>query len=243
MEQLRDTTDILEAARLYAALGLPIIPLKGKTPAVRDWQKFFATAGPNRNQVRRDVEPEAAARALGTDTEEADQWARGHLPETPMRARSGGGSTHRYFAKPPRKEIRNRQGWNGIRGLDVRGQGGFIVLPPSVHPGTGKRYEWVTDFWLASGLPRFSPRWIYERTRRRVRQEVLDTDLNFAEYRASEERWMLVREEEAQVDHRGSEHVVQAKTRRRYLACCASGTGNANRPGRRRNSRTRSMTR
>lgn len=28
-------------------------------------------------------------------------------------------------------------------GVDVRGDGGYVVLPPSVHPRTGRPYEWV----------------------------------------------------------------------------------------------------
>jgi hypothetical protein len=75
----------------------------------------------------------------------------------------GGGSKHRYYRTPPKKEIRNRQGWNGIQGLDVRGSGGYVVLPGSTHLVTGKRYEWMTDIRRPLGLPAFSPRWVYER--------------------------------------------------------------------------------
>lgn len=39
MERLSDTTNLLDAAREYAGLGLPIIPVRGKVPAVRGWQQ------------------------------------------------------------------------------------------------------------------------------------------------------------------------------------------------------------
>lgn len=39
-----------------------------------------------------------------------------------------------------------------IRGLDIRGDGGYIILPPSQHQ-TGKRYRWVTG--ITSHLPVF----------------------------------------------------------------------------------------
>src|SRR5947209_7156269 len=178
METPPNTTDILEAAKGYAKLGLPIIPLKGKVPAVKEWQRFFATAvnlrfwfGSKRCNVGLRT-GESGYVVVDTDTPEAEEWVRSHLPETPLVVRSGGGSTHRYFGAPPRKEIRNKAGWKGIPGLDLRGQGGFIVLPPSTHPETGKRYEWVTDFVQPEGLPRFSPRWVYKRTRHRMAQVV-----------------------------------------------------------------------
>jgi hypothetical protein len=180
METLRHTTDVWEAAVAYARLGLPIIPLRGKVPAVREWQRFFATEfnlrvwfGARRCNIGLRT-GESGYVVIDTDTPEAEAWARARCATTPLVARSGGGSTHRYYRTPPRAEIRNRQGLHRIPGLDVRGQGGFIVLPPSVHPATGRRYEWKASFRPAEGLPRFSPSWVYERVRRRVRAVVCD---------------------------------------------------------------------
>src|SRR5205823_5847327 len=75
-------------------------------------------------------------------------------------------------------EIRSKQGWKGVKGLDVRGAGGFIVLPGSVHPATGRPYEWTGEVRLPSGLPAFSPRWVYERRReaRTAAADVLDPE-------------------------------------------------------------------
>jgi hypothetical protein len=184
-----DSTDLATAAEAYARLDLPIIPLAGKIPAVRQWQQFVANAvnlrlwvGERRCNVGLRT-GESGYVVVDTDTEEAERWVREHLPETPLKARSGGGSTHRYYAAPPRKEIRNAQGWRGIRGLDVRGQGGYIVLPPSVHPETGERYRWLTGFALPAGLPRFSPAWVYRRTRQRV-TELIAGDIELRTRRA-----------------------------------------------------------
>jgi KaiC/GvpD/RAD55 family RecA-like ATPase len=63
----------------------------------------------------------------------------GKLPNTPV-ARTGGGGEHLFFAHPD-YEIRNSAGRLGP-GLDVRGDGGYVVAAPSVHPN-GKSYEWV----------------------------------------------------------------------------------------------------
>jgi hypothetical protein len=180
MNKQPNSTGILDAARRYAELGLPIIPLVGKVPAVRAWQTFVANEvnlrlhfGTQRCNVGLRT-GESGYIAVDTDTPEAEAYVLRRLPESPMRAVSGGGSTHRYYGRPPRKEIRNRQGWKRIPGLDIRGQGGYIVLPPSIHPETGAPYRWLTDLLRPEDLPRFSPAWVYQRTRRRIRTLIID---------------------------------------------------------------------
>lgn len=44
------------------------------------------------------------------------------------------------YVEPVRNSVRKALG----AGLDVRGDGGYTILPPSVHP-TGRRYEWSVD--------------------------------------------------------------------------------------------------
>lgn len=169
MEVLSETIGPLAWAERYARLRWPIIPLAGKVPAVRRWQLFEATPvnvrywfGKRRCNIGLRT-GESGYVVVDTDTDKAESWARAHLSETPMQAVSGGDSRHRYYRTPPNREIRNSQGFNGIRGLDLRGRGGYIVLPGSLHPETGRPYEWATDIWLPSGLPAFSPTWLPER--------------------------------------------------------------------------------
>lgn len=52
---------------------------------------------------------------------------------------TGGGGRHLYFAHPGGL-TRNRAGL--AQGIDLRGDGGYIVAPPSIHP-SGRPYEWV----------------------------------------------------------------------------------------------------
>ena len=60
------------------------------------------------------------------------------MPST-VESRTGGGGRHLYFAHPG-GHVGNRA---GIRpGIDLRGDGGCVVLPPSIHP-SGRAYEWV----------------------------------------------------------------------------------------------------
>ncbi|MBZ9755270.1 bifunctional DNA primase/polymerase [Mesorhizobium sp. ESP6-5] len=62
------------------------------------------------------------------------------LPET-LTAKSGSGGLHFYYRYPLDEDVRNSAGKLGP-GLDIRGEGGFIVAPPSMH-ACGQTYEWV----------------------------------------------------------------------------------------------------
>lgn len=85
-----------------------------------------------------DIDGEAGIRSL---LELAQRY--GRLPLT-VRQNTGKGG-HLFFAWPGELawggEIRNGAS-KFAEGLDVRGEGGYVVLPPSVHP-SGRRYEWV----------------------------------------------------------------------------------------------------
>lgn len=60
------------------------------------------------------------------------------LPETP-RSKTGGGGAHIVFALPTEGTIHNRV--NVASGVDIRGDGGYIVVPPSKHI-SGQSYTW-----------------------------------------------------------------------------------------------------
>lgn len=67
----------------------------------------------------------------------------GKLPET-VEAITGTGGRHLYFHYPSGSGITTGAGeQSGLGvGLDFRGDGGYVVAPGSVHPETGKLYEW-----------------------------------------------------------------------------------------------------
>ena len=68
-----------------------------------------------------------------------EQLARGHEQLRPtIESITGGGGRHLYF-RHPGPEVGNRAGLRP--GLDIRGDGGYVVAPPSVHP-SGRRYVW-----------------------------------------------------------------------------------------------------
>ncbi len=66
----------------------------------------------------------------------------GELPAT-WRVRTGGGGEHVYFSAPTEGIVRNSAGVIGA-GLDIRGQGGYVLAPGSVHI-SGRPYVWSVD--------------------------------------------------------------------------------------------------
>jgi len=79
----------------------------------------------------------------------------GPLPAT-LVARTGGGGRHLYFTAPA--DGRPMPSRVGLRpGVDVRAEGGLIVVPPSVHP-SGRRYAWETP----DAPPAPMPHWLVQ---------------------------------------------------------------------------------
>ncbi len=70
----------------------------------------------------------------------------GHrLPPT-LRSHTGGGGLHLFYAEAPGVGVANAVGrLPGVAppllGIDLRGDGGYVVAPPSVH-ASGVRYRW-----------------------------------------------------------------------------------------------------
>jgi hypothetical protein len=82
----------------------------------------------------------------------------GPFPET-IQAITGGGGSHLLFKNPG--HVRNRT--NILPGLDVRGEGGYIVVAPSLH-ASGKRYEWQLSS-RPLGVPLSDmPEWLLQMT-------------------------------------------------------------------------------
>jgi len=146
----------LRAALGYLARGWSVVPAaeRGKRPIVR-WQTF-EERHPNEPQVRRWFERWPSANlavvtgaisgivVLDVDPRHGGEESltrlalrNARLPET-VEAATGGGGRHIYF-KHPGFEVRNRAGL--YPGLDLRGDGGVIIVPPSIHP-SGKPYRW-----------------------------------------------------------------------------------------------------
>jgi hypothetical protein len=79
----------------------------------------------------------------------------GGLPSTVEAITARG--RHVYFRSP---EIPVRNSASKIApGIDVRGDGGYVLAPPSIHP-SGRRYEWSVD---CAGALAEAPSWLLEK--------------------------------------------------------------------------------
>jgi hypothetical protein len=79
------------------------------------------------------------------------------LPHAPTVETPGPG-LHIYLRVPRSIEIRNSAGVLG-RGLDIRGRGGYVVAPPSIHPNGG-RYVWKSSAHIKNIVLPDAPDWL-----------------------------------------------------------------------------------
>ena len=156
----------------YAQFGWPVLPvqIRGKTPTLKDWPnkasvdqaeiaRWFANADYNVGVVTGlrsgiivlDIDSGSG----GKQSLAALTAVYGSLPETVIQ-NTGGGGKH-YIFKHPGKPVNNR---TGLRtGIDIRGDGGYIVVAPSIHPN-GTAYTWQNspaDYEVAE-----APQWLLD---------------------------------------------------------------------------------
>lgn len=62
---------------------------------------------------------------------------------------TGGGGWHLYYRHPGTRTL---AALPGHKGVDLKGDGGYVTAPPSVHPDTGKPYRWAGD-WPVNEMP------------------------------------------------------------------------------------------
>ncbi len=163
----------MQAAMGYRAAGWSVVPLRpgDKRPLI-EWERFqheLASPATIAEWFRRWPDANVGVVSgeisnlvvLDIDPSHGGDASVGR-PGAPVRAaarnREGGGrGRHLYFAHPIGL-VRNRAGL--AQGVDVRGDGGYIVTPPSVHP-SGRRYAWVPGRSPGEMMPAALPRWIF----------------------------------------------------------------------------------
>jgi hypothetical protein len=64
----------------------------------------------------------------------------GALPVFTPKVHTGGGGEHSYLAHPGHK-VKSDSGIAGYSGIDIKGDGGYVLAPPSTHI-SGKPYSW-----------------------------------------------------------------------------------------------------
>jgi putative DNA primase/helicase len=95
---------------------------------------------------------------VDTDSAAADEWAEWHLPPTPMQTKTAKGS-HRFYRHPGVPVPTKARITGGGLALDVRGDGGYVVAPGSLHH-TRVAYTRVGSWPPVSDLPVFDPTWL-----------------------------------------------------------------------------------
>jgi len=121
-----------------------IIPLNGKVPYLYSW-KEFQERKPTVEEVTRwwTEHPEANIGIITgkisnlTVVDVDSELIPDGLPNTVI-ARTGHG-WHYYYQYEPGISNRARV----MENVDLRGDGGYVVAPPSIHPETQKPYEWI----------------------------------------------------------------------------------------------------
>jgi hypothetical protein len=167
---------LAESAKHYCKKGFAVFPClpKTKKPATKHG---FLDASNDLEQVERwwRQNPQyniAIPMGHGVATLDVDlphgpasladlQEENGSLPHTLAQQTGGGGSQYIFTVPGPVKNSTSALG----RDLDVRGDGGYIVVPPSVHPATGNRYAWTRSVppaqapeWLGKAIHKDAPR-------------------------------------------------------------------------------------
>ena len=155
--------------------GLSVIPVPrpdgrhdGKVPAIawKRYQSERATEG----QIREwfSGTPQNLAIVTGAisgivvvDADSADgrRWCARHLKYTPWQVQTARGF-HLYY-RHPGIDVRNTAKLDtgaGRIAVDVRGDGGYVIGPGSVH-ASGHRYALAGD-WTRDDVPRFWPGWL-----------------------------------------------------------------------------------
>jgi len=173
--------EILRAVKFYVTkLNWPVFPVsQTKTPLVKGGYKAAST---DHGQINRWFKnPNAVGIGVptgervgffvldidgekGADSLKALEDLHGPLPETleVITGRKAGGR-HLYFRFTGEVDIRNSASKLGA-GLDIRGTGGYVIVPPSLHP-SGNRYRYREGHKPLELSIAEAPSWLIDRVK------------------------------------------------------------------------------
>ena len=159
--KLREVTDPLQAALIYAGIGLAVVPIMPgtKRPPMKSWQEEATQdAETIRNWWSRwphagvgvvtgekcgglvviDLDEHPEDGRHGVELLRSWEMENGRLPET-WTATTGSGGRHLFFRSKGgtkrAQHLYNNQ-------VDFQADGALVILPPTIHPKTGRPYSW-----------------------------------------------------------------------------------------------------
>lgn len=138
--------------KYYEDYELPVIPLSGKRPIIKDWSKFCSQMPTEEevsgwsinNNIGLCLGPESGIIALDIDTDDKETLKK--CPQSPVVKRGKKGET-RLFKYNGEEAIKRHD-----LSIEVLSLGNQTVMPPSIHPDTKKPYTFTTfnlypDHW------------------------------------------------------------------------------------------------
>jgi len=168
---------MLDAALTYAnKLHLHVLPLSGKVPItahgvseasidpeqINEWWAKWPNAniglrGGRGSFVALDIDPSRG----GEDSLRELQREHGNLPDT-WESVTGKLGTHLYYIHPLNGPDIPMSNDKIAPGVDIRAAQSYCVAPPSVHPETGRVYEWDRNLHPFKIQPAPCPGWLVE---------------------------------------------------------------------------------
>lgn len=150
-------TQLLRAALWYARHGWHVLPLRPRTKdPFKGIGVYQATTDTNQIEAWWSEWPNAnigihpgASGLLAFDADAYKDSYDGQdfltlAEQNTITNLTGGGGTHLVYRMPDGEKFGNTRGAIPA-GIDIKGWGGYIVVPPSIHP-TGRAYQWESGF-------------------------------------------------------------------------------------------------
>jgi archaellum biogenesis ATPase FlaH len=192
----------LESALEYASNGMPVFPVH--TPTI---DGGCSCNKPDCRSIGKHPRTVNGLKDASTDEEQIKKWWKKHpdaniglvtgsvsglivldiddggeeelskhpsLPDT-VESVTGSGGRHIFFANPEYKIIKNKVKF--CVGLDIRAEGGYVVVPPSLH-ASGKRYERTNGVIPTRDNLAECPEWLIEATDSKKRKELITSTDN-----------------------------------------------------------------
>lgn len=166
--QENELKELLAYAEFYHDAGFSVIPLQtGRKQPLIQWQEYqrrIATLEEIHQWFERWKDTNIGIVTgrvsniivLDVDGEEGWRTIRDNNLEIPMTWSVATGKGAHFYFKHPGGEITNFV--KVLPGIDLRGDRGYVVAPPSIHP-SGRIYQWNNDLKLE---PAEAPEWLLE---------------------------------------------------------------------------------